>query len=38
KNGVQVTPTLVVMDNPPQVLLGSLPPDAILARLPAPRK
>ncbi|ELY3469340.1 thioredoxin fold domain-containing protein [Cronobacter universalis] len=35
KNGVEVTPTMVVLDNPPQVFLGSLTADAILARLPA---
>ncbi|EMA8638674.1 thioredoxin fold domain-containing protein [Cronobacter malonaticus] len=34
KNGVEVTPTMVVLDNPPQVFLGSLTPEAILARLP----
>ncbi|ALB64892.1 disulfide bond formation protein DsbC (plasmid) [Cronobacter condimenti 1330] len=38
KNGVNVTPTMVVLDNPPQVIIGSQPPDAILASLHAPQK
>ncbi|CCJ95340.1 Thiol:disulfide interchange protein DsbC [Cronobacter malonaticus 507] len=36
KNGVEVTPTMVVLDNPPQVFLGSLTAETILARLSAP--
>ncbi|HAT3918580.1 TPA: thioredoxin fold domain-containing protein [Kluyvera ascorbata] len=31
--GIQLTPTMIVLDNPPKVILGSAKPDAILDKI-----
>ena len=31
--GIQLTPTMIVLDNPPKVILGSAKPDAILEKI-----